>query len=329
MGVTPRAEDLHNWIPVRVYWKDGAPMVDWCYMGNKRFTEPFFDVTVTMQMRDNFSLLFRHHTPVDDLGEIVEQSPHLQPTGFIFHMSRCGSTLVAQMLAALEENIVISEAPPIDSILSANNVDPAVTDEQRITWLRSMIGAMGRKRSGNERGYFIKFDSWSTLDIDLIERACPHVPWIFLYRNPVEVMVSQMRKPGSQMIRGVMNRLLPGLPLMEALQMPGEEYCARVLARFCETALERSDSEKALFVNYDQLPGAVTGEIAGHFGISFSAEEAAKMNSAANFDAKTPQLSFASDSESKRKGATEAVQAAAGAWLDPLYKQLDAIKKKI
>jgi hypothetical protein len=329
MGVTPRAEDLRNWIPVRVYWREGAPMVDWCYMGNARFIEPFFDVTVSVQMRDNFSLLFRHHTPIHHLAGIVEQSPRLEPTGFIFHMSRCGSTLVAQMLAALQENIVISEAPPIDSVLNAHNSNPSVTDEQRLTWLRLMIGAMGRKRSGRERGFFVKFDSWNTFDIDLIERAFPDVPWIFLYRDPVEVMVSQMRKPGSQMIRGVMNRLLPGLAVMEALQMPGEEYCARVLARFCETALDRSDRRNALFVNYNRLPGAVTGEIARHFGISFSDEEAAKMTAAANFDAKTPRMPFASDSQSKREGATDAVHAAADAWLWPLYKRLEAITKNL
>jgi hypothetical protein len=180
MGVTPRAEDLHNWMPIRVYRKEGEMMVDWCYMGDTRFTGPFFDVTVTAKLQNDFSLLFRHQTPMDFLGEIVEQSPRLNPTGFVFHMSRCGSTLVAQMLAALEENIVISEAPPIDSILGASNVDPTITDEQRIAWLRGMIGAMGRQRSGRERGFFIKFDSWNTLDLELIESAFPGVPLIFL-----------------------------------------------------------------------------------------------------------------------------------------------------
>lgn len=329
MGVTPGANDLHNWMPVRVYRKEGVPMVDWCFMGDTRFTDPFFDVTVTVRLRDHFSLLFRHHTTLDLLGEIAEQSPRVEPTGFIFHMSRCGSTLVGQMLASLEENIVISEAPPIDSVLGANKFDPSVTGEQRITWLRSMIGAMGRKRTGHERGFFIKFDSWNTLDLNLIELAFPDVPWIFLYRNPVEVMVSQIKKPGSQMVRGAMNRLLPGLPVMEVLQMPGEEYCARVLARFCEIALAHFDSRNALFINYDRLPGAVFSEIAGHFGISFSAEQTAKMSAAARFDAKTPRVPFASDAETKRNQASEAVQMAAELWLAPLYRRLEAIAKDI
>jgi hypothetical protein len=266
---------------------------------------------------------------LDDLGAIVEQSSHIEPTGFIFHMSRCGSTLAAQMLASLEENIVISEAPPIDSILRSYLHDPAVTDEPRIVWLRGMIGAMGRKRSGGEHRFFIKFDSWNTLDMDIIERAFPDVPWIFLYRNPIEVMVSHMKKPGSQMIRGVMNRLLPGVPVTEIMQMPGEEYCARVLAQFCKLALQRSHSQNALFVNYDRLPGVVLGEIAEHFGASFSPGEIERMNSGAQFDAKNPGLPFSPDSEAKRDGANDAVRSAAAEWLDPLYERLEAAGKKL
>jgi hypothetical protein len=142
-------------------------------------------------------------------------------------------------------------------------------------------------------------------------------------------MVSQIKKPGGQMVRGAMNRLLPGLPVIEALQMPGEEYCALVLARFCEIALHHSNNRSGLFVNYDQLPGAVTGSIAKHFGISFSPEEIESMNSAAKFDAKTPSLPFASDNQAKQDGATDAVRSAAAIWLDPLYERLEAVSRKL
>jgi hypothetical protein len=36
------------------------------------------------------------------------------PDGFVFHMSRCGSTLVAQMLAVVPDHVVVSEAEPLD-----------------------------------------------------------------------------------------------------------------------------------------------------------------------------------------------------------------------
>ena len=61
---------------------------------------------------------------IDVLLEWQEQSPGLPPSGFIFHMSRCGSTLAARMLAASPRNIVLSEADPIDYVLRAPCATP-------------------------------------------------------------------------------------------------------------------------------------------------------------------------------------------------------------
>lgn len=311
-------------MPIRVYWRADEPFVDWCFMGGRRFTEPFFDITIEKQLAQPFSLLFRHQTRLESIGELIESDPGLAPSGFVFHMSRCGSTLVAQMLAALEKNIVLSEPPPLDSIIRANGKDHSATDDQRIKWLRWMVGALGRKRAG-EKFYFIKFDSWSMLDLDLVRRAFPEVPWIFLYRHPVEVLVSQLGKRGVQMIPGAIGRVLPGIDLSEILEMPPEEYCARVLAGFCQSAIEGAD-EKALFVNYEQLPGAVTSAIVEHFGVEFAPEEIERIERAARFDAKTPQMTFAPDGETKRKEASPAALRAAEKWLDPLYRELEKMR---
>jgi hypothetical protein len=150
------------------------------------------------------------------------------------------------------------------------------------------------------------------------------VPWIFVYRNPVEVMVSQLNGPGVQMIRGSIDRLLPGLHPVEALQMPAEEYCGRVLERFCSTALARLGKGNGIAVEYTELPGAVTGRIADHFGISFSRTEIEKMNAASKFDAKTRGLDFTPDGEAKRKKASDEMRQVAAERLDPLYERLRA-----
>jgi hypothetical protein len=88
------------------------------YLGARRFTDPFFAQTINPCVRHPADA-FRHQTPLENLGEIVASQPGCRPTGFIFHMSRCGSTLLSQMLAAALENIVLSEAGPIDDILRA------------------------------------------------------------------------------------------------------------------------------------------------------------------------------------------------------------------
>ncbi len=326
MDMKNRFEKFRNWVPIRVYWREQQPLVDWCYMGNERFTKPFFDNTIELRLCEPFNLLFRHQTSMEFLGEIQEQNPGLEPNGFIFHMSRCGSTLVAQMLSALAQNIVISEPPQVDSILRQSRKNPAITDEQRIDWLKWMVSTLGQKRAG-EKYYFIKFDSWSMIDLDLIRRAFPEVPWIFLYRNPVEVLVSQMRERGSQMIPGTIGQILPGVDFMESLKMPAEEYCARVLARFCENAIGGAKNGEALLINYNQLPEAVTSAMIEHFQIDYSPEDIENMKNPARFNAKTPALSFAPDSETKRKQASAEVVKAAEKWINPLYEQLEKIRK--
>src|ERR687886_1815554 len=87
-------------------------------------------------------------------------------------------TLVSQMLAALPQNIVISEASPIDAVLRSKYRDPAISDAQRVEWLRGIVSAYGRPRDSREKCFFIKLDSWHTMFMNLIQRAFPDVPWI-------------------------------------------------------------------------------------------------------------------------------------------------------
>ena len=319
-------ERFLDWVPIRFYMRESEPFVDWCYMATERFTHPFFSDNIRQCMRRPFNLLFRHQTPIDLLSELKRSGKIIPPTGFIFHMSRCGSTLVGQMLAASESNIVISEAAPVDSIISLK--DPSVTDDIRGNWLRWMMDAFGRQRHETERRLFVKFDSWSTLELEVIKQIFPDVPWIFLYRNPVEVIVSHMRQRGSQMVPGTLTDILPGVTLAETLEMPPEEYCAKILARICTAALQHDDDENGLMVNYDQLPEALTGVIAEHFSISFTQDELDKINDAAKFNAKTPQMFFEPDSAGKQTEASSSARHAAAKWVEPLYKELEAKRSR-
>ena len=324
--MSPDVASLRDWVPIRVYMRGSEPLVDWCYAGSTRFTQPFFSDTINQVLRRPFSLLFRHQTSLDFLGELFNARPGLAPTGLIFHMSRCGSTLVAQMLAALEANIVISEAPTIDSVIRVSGDYARANGDAQELRLKWMVGALGQTRSEVERHYFIKFDSWNTLDLDLILKAFPAVPWIFLYRNPVEVIVSQMRQRGLQMVPGSIGNVLPGVGLDDALKIPPEEYCARILARICEAALNNAKNRNAFFVNYDQLPGVVTNSIVEHFGVSYTTEEIEQMVKAASFNSKTPQMTFQTDSEEKQADATDAARKSAAEWVEPVYERLEAVR---
>ena len=302
-------------------------MVDWCYLGKQRFEAAFFEHTIGKCLTRPFNLLFRRQTPIEVLEEWHQVRPGLKPTGFVFHMSRCGSTLVSQMLTAIPTNVVISEARPIDATLRAQFNSRATTDDQRITWLRWMASALGQRWRGEEQHFFIKFDAWNTLELPLIRRAFPDVPWIFLYRDPVEVLVSHMNNRGAHMIPGVLTPSLFGMDLQTAFSLRPEDYCAKVLASICTAAFQHFGDGGRL-VSYPELPEVVSEYLLKFFSLNYSEDEIARLHAATKRDAKNPGTTFQSDSQKKRDKATEAIRDAAHSWLYPIYEDLEAARQR-
>jgi hypothetical protein len=313
-----------GWLPIGTSWQRDQLYVQWSYFGRERLREPFFEGSVQSRLFKPFNRLFRYSTPIARLADWVQARPGLRPSGFIFHMSRCGSTLVSQMLASLDHCVVVSEASPIDAVVRARQVRPDLNEDQHARWLAWMIGALGQPRCGHERHYFIKLDCWHTLALPLFRRAVPDVPWIFLYRDPVEVLVSQLRMPGVQMVPGMLGPDLLGLEHSYDPRKP-EDYCARILARICEPVLQHYSRGATLPVNYRQLPQAVWTTILPHFGVDCSERERAAMAEAARYDAKTPSLEFTPDIEAKQREATTATRAVANERLGELYRRLERI----
>jgi len=313
-----------GWVPIRMVGAGGAgeAFVDWCWLGEERFTQPFFDSTIEIAQGLPFNRLFTHRTSIAELGAWYAASPGMVPSGFLFHMSRCGSTLVSRMLTALPENLVISEAGPIDLLARAGWIpEPA-----RAEWLRWMVSALGQKRSGRETRYFIKFDSPTVLALPAIRRAFPSVPWIFLYRDPAEVLISHLREPAAAMTPGLITDVRAiDAPMQEVVAMSPEEYAARVIGRICECARLGIDGQ-GMLVNYTQLPEVVWGEAARRFGVEFSPDEIALMREAALYDAKRPRQRFEADGEGKRLEVSEPARVAVTRWILPHYEELERLR---
>jgi hypothetical protein len=314
---------MNGWFPIRVYWQDGCAMVDWCRLGELRFEDPFFDQTVDRALRHPFNDALRLQTPLDVLGPEQDERPGMQPTGLIFHMSRCGSTLLGRMLGALPGSLVISEAPPVDQVLRARTHAPQVTEDQRALWLRWIVGALGQRWHGEEQRYFLKLDAWHALDLPLIERAFPGVPWVFLYRDPVEVLVSHQRQM-SWMMSAVNGPHLLGVSVADAFPIPREEYAARVLARICEAVVQRA-TDPGRLINYRELSTAALDRIPRLFGLDLSEIERDAMRAAARYDAKHPTRPFTSDAALKQREADPTVRDAAQRWLAPIYGRLEEL----
>ncbi|MEO8373930.1 MAG: hypothetical protein ABI471_01805 [Sphingomonas bacterium] len=313
-----------QWLPIAVMPASGQFAVEWAHFGKAPLTAPFFEDQMRWARSQPFNRLFRQRTPLAGLAQAQPGDGLAAPDGFIFHLSRCGSTLVSQMLGALPDTIVVSEPAPLDSIVQLLNANPGVVIEERARLLRAMVGVLGRDRTGNARDYVVKLDSWHALALPLFRYAFPETPWIFLYRDPVEIIVSQMRIRGMQATPGTMPQDLYGI--IGGENMPAEEYCARAFACICNAVLDHAELGGGLLINYASLPGAVEAEILSHFAMEPDAEGVAAMKAAAGRDAKAPAQSFVADTETKQKEATEAVRAAVEAHLQEPYRRLEAMR---
>lgn len=231
MGLTtPTPDQLRGWTPIRLGGTVAAPIVDWCHTEGERFEDPFFDQSIERCLRRPFNLLFRHQTAVESLGQVAAAGDALPLAGLVFHCSRCGSTLVSQMLARVASVRVMAEPGPLHSVLSVLSAHPDISEERRRDWLRWTIAALGRSRRPEQRHLVIKLDAWAVLSLPMILEAFPATPWIFVYRDPVEVMVSHLGHRGYHMIPGTLAPELIGVDAGEAAGLAPEQYLARVLA---------------------------------------------------------------------------------------------------
>ena len=278
--------DLAGWTPIRLALDPPEPVLDWCDLRGLRFEEPFFDQTVARWTSGAAPRPVIRTTLQELLA--LDGEPSLDPAGFIFHMSRCGSTLVSRLLSTLPGMIVVSEPGPINSLLEA---DPErVHEEARIAVLRLLIRALGRIRNGDETGYVVKLSSWNVRLLPLFRRAFPNTPRIWVQRRPAEVMASILAgPPGWMRLRNDPRRAeyLFGLDPVAVAGMTAEEFCARALAAMLAACRDEAD-EGHLVLDYRDLPGAVWDRVAPFLGLAPSEGDFARMADEARFYAKDP-----------------------------------------
>lgn len=312
-----------QWLPSAMVAAGPEMAVDWVHLAGRRLTDPFFMESLFRARPLPINRLMRCRTSLSGFAQGVPAEGLAVPDGFVFHLSRCGSTLVAQMLAAMDDTIVVSEPPPLDDVIQWARMRADLPAEFRVDLVRAMIGALGRDRTGGSRHYVVKLDCWHMLALPLLRRAFPDTPWVFLYRDPVEILVSHMRMRGIQTIAG---GLAETFGIVDGETMPVEEYTARVLRRISEAAIEHQALGGGLLINYDALPGAVEAQILPHFGIDPDDDARAALRGASGKDAKAPAQAFSRDIERKQQAATQAVHAAVAEHLAEPYRQLEALR---
>lgn len=302
--ITPaQAGSLNGWYPVAVgEHPDG---LWWRRLGLRPFSEPFFSDT------------FRHQPPAErqlcfsDWQAPAALSDTLAPSAFIFHVSRCGSTLLTQMLGTLPSCVALSEPPVVDDFLQRRQGGDA--DPVR---LRALVRALGQRRDPRQRHLVIKLDSWHLRDLALFRAAFPDTPMVFLYREPLQVLASHRRQRGAQMLPGLIDADWLGITFGEPDGATAadrdrhlapsdlDRYCLHVLAALMEAALAaQAHARPLLLLNYTELSALAELPLLARLGIRPGRGERVNMMRRAAFHAKHGAPFSGDAATAERRGA--------------------------
>ena len=171
-------------------------------------------------------------------------APHeLQIGGLVFHETRCGSTLTANLLSAADPpaHRVYSEASPLLTSILACNYSLDCSQQKQDDLIRDVLYLMGRSSDIREKRVFYKIQSVGVRNIATLSRVIPNVPWIFIYRNPVEVIMSHFKNASitnkAVCLRG---RSTPHPLITEIAQQHGREPKSLTNAEYCAAHLVRT-----------------------------------------------------------------------------------------
>lgn len=308
-------DSLENWYPVAI--DPHTDSVFWRDMGQQRFVESFFHNSLDAQAREARRVC---KTKVSSLAKIRST---VAPSAFIFHISRCGSTLLTQMLASLTSCIVLSEPPVIDMFCRnyLNTRDQQIGHENQIQIFRQLIAALGQQRFPAESHLIIKLDSWHIGHCEFIREAYPDVPMYFLFRDPKQVLASHRKQRGPQMIPDYLDlgNIKAEKTGLEVADLDG--YCLRILDQFFATALSHADNQQLRLLNYKELPNYVWDRLLNELGISCSPAEMQEIRQRSGYHSKHTLQSFSERLE-------EQAPHAFFAHTFSLYEQLESMRQQ-
>ena len=310
--------DLRGWYPL--YVERGDALTDaamcWRELGETAFSDAFFVNTLARQPHEERRVC---RTPLAALAMMAKLGDGLAPDAFIFHVSRCGSTLLSQLLASLPQCIVMSEPPIIDSLLRLYHDGMAGSDS--IALLRQAILALGQRRSGAETQHIIKLDCWHIHSLDLLRQAFPDTPCLFVYREPLAVLASHQRQRGPQMVPGMLHPAQLPLPAHQLAPGDIDGYTGLVLASLFDAALPHAAAGQLQLIHYKQLPDIVFSDVLTRLGIPPTPAQLQAMRARGGVHAK-----YGTAYQGDPPVAATSGLAAIAAQVQPSYLALEALR---
>lgn len=250
------------------------------------------------------------------------------PTGFIFHPSRAGSTLICNMLSKLQNSRVIVEANVINKFARLKYVEKQNNLEG--IGLKKIIAGYTVNQGDIDKVFF-KFTSWlSNCSLEII-KSFEKTPWLYVYRNPLEVIVSNLLKPNflhSLQFGGSMTgTYITGLSPSELAILSLEEFACITLAKNMQQILNNLPSSKGLIVEYTSIKEDFFTRILPHFKVDFTLKEEYHIIERSQYYSKSNSMvKFKSDINFKQKNVSLKLKQLARKYR--LFDLYEALKKE-
>lgn len=285
---------LFNWIPYKLIEKDNQVYFEWLYVSDIKFAEPFFDETISKCKSHQYnSKIVKAASSVENLIEWSQELESVELKSLVFHVSRCGSTMLSQCLATSSENIMISEGPIFDQILRSDNFGL----EKKAALLKAVLKFLGQKRFPEQKNLILKLDAWHIFNAGYLRTIFPEIPFALLYRNPVEVLKSHQKLMGMHMVPNLIPPTVFGITAQEMEGANFQQYGALVLEKYFKGFLDFYETdENVTLLNYNGGMENVIEKFISFIHVDYSLDERQKMFERLQKHSKDANVVFKGDS---------------------------------
>lgn len=324
---------LANCIPFQIDFSVTPVQVKWVELDRIDLSAPFFFQTIDARLACSSNVIYT------DLDSLLAESRVAPPYsderfGFIFHISRCGSTLVKSLVDSSPRALVLSEPQPLSAItLEISRF--AGSDEQnvgkKLDILRALLNLyLLRLSKNNETKLLIKFVSWGTLTMPLILRHFKRTPVLFIFRNPVEVLVSLLRSKNPPAVNlfyagAEMAAVLAGVSTESISSVSIEEYLSRNIANYLRIAIDCHRHHAMMLLDYGDINVNAFVGMLRWFGLDSPTDISFAYSKVMATYSKDPSVEFRSDVEQKLEDASDSVVANVNKYAIAFYRQLRAL----